>query len=630
MDLGLKFFRKLNKKSDISNELRGIREHEDNNARYHKTVIHLHTPASHDYKVLGKKENPKEWLFTKYNQTEILNISNKRNLFRFDSLNEEYFEELANRDSLFSSFKELLCYLMIADDLYKKQIELAVITDHNSIKGYKKLKDAVRILKKGWKDSDSIIPSIQLGIEMSCGDVLHVVGIFDDSKDTIENIEKFLNENLVSEKEGTYLPSWEVMNSFRNLGGISYVAHFNTSDVLNKKGTYSGAYKQKLLSNENMSIVGLSKLDTLEGLKKKLKEERGIDDIVVLPDDDSHELDTLGHNAFWMKGQTLDFNMILNAIYDSDISVQINKPKLPETYVRSVHIKGNGFLGKMCQSFDVSFSTALNCIIGGRGTGKSTLLDCINLVLSQKIYNLNQLKNICSQGLIILDIVYKGVDYYVRFNPVTNDCPDDEFVRTYLYGSENKYQYSERIELNPNFENLKNKTRDKIQIFEIDNDSIYEVKNKSILLDAIFKSPYSINQLVKFATDNRVTDFIFEQLNKKKSIVRKIPRIYIENDTQLKRENDKIVSKLRSRNKSVQEIIAPFNRNNSNVRLKYSQFPIQNMIFNWRKNINPSFAKANLKSFGNFNIELIEILSFLDELTEKSNPIKVYLMFKNH
>lgn len=630
MNLGLEFFRKLSIESDISNELREIKEHEDNNATYHKTVIHLHTPASHDYKVLGEGKNPKKKLYSQYKQTEILNISKEKKLFRFDKLNGEYLEGLAKNDPLFSSYKELLCYLMIADDLYKKQIELAVITDHNNIKGYKKLKDAVSILKKGWKDSNSIIPSIQLGIEMTCGDVLHVVGIFDESEDAIKNIEDFLNKNLVSEKEGTYLPSWEVMNSFRNLGGISYVAHFNTSDVLNKKGTYSGAYKQKLLSNENMSIVGLSKLDSSEGLRKKLKEERGIDNIVVLPDDDSHELDTLGHNAFWMKGQTIDFNMILNAIYDSDISVQINKPKLPKTYVRSVHIKGNGFLGKTDQSFDVSFSTALNCIIGGCGTGKSTLLDCINLVLSQKIYNLNQLKNVCSQGRIILDVVYESVDYYVRFNPVTNDCPDDEFVRTYLYGSENIYQHSERVELNPNFEDLKNKTRDKIQIFKIDKSSIFEVKKKSVLLDAIFKSAYSINQLVKFATDNRVTDFIFEQLNKKKSIVRKISRVNIENDEQLKDQNNLLVSKLKFRNKNVQEIISPFNENNSNVKLQYSQFPIKKMRFNWRKNIKPSVTKYNSRSFGKFNIGLEEILSFLDELTEKLNPIKVYLMFKKH
>ncbi|MFM9746184.1 AAA family ATPase, partial [Streptomyces brasiliscabiei] len=63
--------------------------------------------------------------------------------------------------------------------------------------------------------------------------------------------------------------------------------------------------------------------------------------------------------------------------------------------------------------FNASFSTALNCIIGGRGSGKSTLLDCISLVLSQQVRNIDELKNVCNQGNIILSVVFQGKEYYV-------------------------------------------------------------------------------------------------------------------------------------------------------------------------------------------------------------------------
>lgn len=75
-----------------------------------------------------------------------------------------------------------------------------------------------------------------------------------------------------------------------------------------------------------------------------------------------------------MKGQELDFNMLRNAIEDADVSLKFNRPDLPGVFIKSVSIDGDGFLGKPGSPFSVSFSTALNCIIGGEARERALCL----------------------------------------------------------------------------------------------------------------------------------------------------------------------------------------------------------------------------------------------------------------
>ncbi|MCG5037464.1 hypothetical protein MAA39_14905 [Lactiplantibacillus plantarum] len=137
-----------------------------------------------------------------------------------------------------------------------------------------------------------------------------------------------------------------MIERFRKMGAISYVAHFNTANVFKDKFDHSGAYKEKLLSYENIGLVGLSNLGKSEGLRGKLKRDRSIDDVTILYDEDSHDLNHLGEKIFWLKGQELNFNMILNAVHDADISIQYNVPKLPSTYVQGFTLTDMDFWGK--------------------------------------------------------------------------------------------------------------------------------------------------------------------------------------------------------------------------------------------------------------------------------------------
>lgn len=624
MQAKLKMIRKMSNDSELSHRISELKEINLNYGDYRRTLLHFHTPASHDYRVLPTA--PKR-TYQAYTENEIEKIARDRNLFRFPKFQKNnYLQNMVEKNSLFTDYKELLSYLLIGDTLFRKQIDLAIITDHNTISGYDKLKDAINILKKGY-GGDVPYPHIQLGIEVSCGDSLHVVAIFDEQ--ARNSIMSFLEEKLVTEHLGTFLPSWEVIEKVNNLGGIAYVAHFNSTDVLNDDEfgrAYSGAYKKRLLSPVNMKLVGLSDLEKVEPLKAKFRRDRGIEDVTVLYDEDSHELESLGTKTFWLKGQKIDYNMILNAVHDPDISIRYIKPKLPDAYVKSVYIEGNGFLGKEANNFSVSFSTALNCIIGGRGSGKSTLLDCIGFILSRKVDSISELENICSQGRIALRVSYQKEDYYVFFSPVIDGYHSKMFVRSYLYGVDRSIQYSSRLEKIDN-DAIAKATLQKIQIFTVRDSNIHEVKNKKDFLDTIFKTVYSINELVKFATDDRITDFIRQQLALNNHFLKKVRISRIKDDEHLEKECNEIDDRLKKRYEEVQEIIEPFNKKTGNLKLVYSQTPTAEYEFEWLNNINLDVFHGRLGWFENYNVSEDGLYNYLNDLSNKIVLPHVYLLF---
>ncbi|MCG5037465.1 hypothetical protein MAA39_14910 [Lactiplantibacillus plantarum] len=179
------------------------------------------------------------------------------------------------------------------------------------------------------------------------------------------------------------------------------------------------------------------------------------------------------------------------------------------------------------------------------------MLDCISLVLSQQVRNIDELKNVCNQGNIILSVVFQGKEYYVVFNPATgnSDGEDDSFVRRYLYGAEHQYQYGAYVETHPDLMELRNKTIEKIQIFTILGDTVNELVNKRDFLRAIFKSAYSVNELVKYATDDRITQFIMGQLSNSNKLIRGISKLNIGDDRALENANTNMEAKLLSRKK---------------------------------------------------------------------------------
>lgn len=212
---------------------------------FHKTLIHLHTPVSYYYKLFSN------WTATKYRkitEDELYDIFFENKKIKVDKT--IFF---SNFDKVvFSSSKEYISFLMLAEAIIKNGIEIVVVTDHNTTKGIKKLQMAVSIIMKNYPIYD-IHPHILHGVEISAADKLHIVCIYDYEQESWVN--QWLSENIISEKDGSYQHSLTIMKDFNNQKIVNYIAHFNSYDILKKGSHLLGAYKRKIFSKENTRFL---------------------------------------------------------------------------------------------------------------------------------------------------------------------------------------------------------------------------------------------------------------------------------------------------------------------------------------------------------------------------------------
>ncbi len=110
----------------------------------------------------------------------------KEQLFPENSLSYEEALDITTQNKHFETIKEYFAYLLIAKKLSDQNIKLAVITDHNTISGYQKLAEAVNIFHKTFPKRT--YTNILLGIEISCADKCHVVGIFENKPEIINRL----------------------------------------------------------------------------------------------------------------------------------------------------------------------------------------------------------------------------------------------------------------------------------------------------------------------------------------------------------------------------------------------------------------------------------------------------------
>ncbi len=595
-------------------------------ARYHKVVFHIHTPASHDYRLFDR--------FTANNYKTMSNenlfkIAIEEQLFPENSLSYETALEIARESGNFETLKEYLSYLLIAKKLADENVKLAVVTDHNTILGYEKLVEAVNIIHDTFPNTT--YTNILLGIEISCADKCHVVGIFDNKHKTISHLNDWISGNIMDCISGTYQTSLNVLSMIHEFGGIGYIAHINSSDIF-KPNFLSGGYKNHLFNSIHNKLLGVSHLDKIpmvtESLKRYTKENYNF----VL-DEDSHSLDTLVTKPFWIKGQKIAFAMLKNAIRDFEISTEYSEPEKPNIFIKGIVVQAVGFLsGKNGNgNFSVSFSEALNCFIGGRGTGKSTILNTINFVLSQNAYDEKTLENICKQGKVCVICSYNNEDYYILFNTPNVNEGDYSSILGYFSNDFDNYKYGKKFI----FDSQKIKDvalNNYIQIFKktiVQNQVFIEevTTEKKKLLSNFFYKRYSVNELVRTSSSDDITDFIREMMFKNEvlSEKRKVGNITTING--LKQKYKDVPAILKDRKMIVHNTLDAFNANHLNqLKITYYQNNISELTLNWEEILKVKMRDPN-DYFEKFNIKIADLIEYLNVFSEKSDPINAFILF---
>ena len=588
---------------------------------YHKCCFHLHTPASHDYTLL------KDWTDKNYQaampQTILDECIKRHVVLETISLDDIKIEGTL---SCYLDKKELLSYFLLADSLLSAGIEIILVADHNTIAGVNKLKTAVDWVKS--VKHYSIFPLVMLGIEISCGDRNHVVGMFDDTVVNQNCIERWLNDHLIDREEGVYVTSIEALEFINQLGGIGYIAHLNSSDIL-KGGNFSGGFKKRLFNNPMLRFVGLSDADKQTPVANGLKQFR-TSSINFLLDNDAHNIEEVEHNCFWIKGGKCTYSMVAEALNDYHISVDFKLPDFPKQYIKGLYIERseNGFLiGKSNDDFCVSFSNALNCFIGGRGTGKSSALEILEYALNQRCNDERKLNFICTHGTAWVVYELEGEDYLFEVYMPQKEYDDSNILDNFggIRRVNGRYMYS----YDPNFVSQHAAVRylhiHKIVNSDKDGLRVQDIISPANVRDRFLDSQYSINELVNTAGGEEITSFIENTIFKNKSITDPSKVVTFRKTSGLLKMLNSFEASLQQRITDINGILLPFNEKmQKELRVVYCQdrnaaLPDFEMLIYG----GPVSEKALYKRM---NIKKSSIVQYVSELCSIMGPIRFFEM----
>lgn len=268
-------------------------------------------------------------------------------------------------------------------------LNAVVVSDHNSVGWIRKIEE----IKTEFEDEKF---KIFYGIELCVSsDFTHFLIIFDDKMSVTEI------EDAVVQYLGLARKDWadttvnvsedKLKTLCMELKEKIFVipAHFASNKGLGKSTENAIRKYQEFLS---FSAIEVRNDEDVREYSNKLK-NKAINRAVLITGSDNpsnkdeaqHSIEGFGKMFTWIKLSKLSFDGLRQVFIDPEhrcinwltlqkIGMQFNPNETTYNYISGIEFEGISHMTKM----NMRFSPNLNCIVGGRGTGKSTIVDAIN------------------------------------------------------------------------------------------------------------------------------------------------------------------------------------------------------------------------------------------------------------
>lgn len=322
-----------------------------NGARWWKFDFHTHTPASEDYgkgpdQAQLRSRTPREWLL----------------------------------------------------DFMRAGVDCVAVTDHNSGAWVDGLKQALDELRReqpeGYREL-FLFP----GVEISVNGGVHVLALF-DCEATSAQVTALLGavgfSDTFGRSDGVTTKSFaEVVSEITRAGGIAIPAHVDENSGL--LATFAGTTLKQAI--ECADIVAMEVVD-LAWTKPALYTDTKTAWTEVLGSDSHHPAGNAGQKYpgsrfTWVKMGHPSIEGLRLALLDGSLSVKRSDQTTGDPnghgalVIENVEIAEARYMGRSSsgdgsRSFSITLNPWLNAVIGGRGTGKSTVVEFVRTALDRE------------------------------------------------------------------------------------------------------------------------------------------------------------------------------------------------------------------------------------------------------
>jgi ABC-type lipoprotein export system ATPase subunit len=296
-------------------------------------------------------------------------------------------------------------------------LDCVAITDHNSGEWIDELKTTLQKMKENEEINLVLFPGVEITVQGGC----HLLVLFDPSENR-DHVKSFLTEagipnskqGIIDEQANDVI---DVLDAAQNHQGICILAHANDT-----KGFLlhdSGKHKINVITNQLLHGIEINDfyncscykkvrdsgdsaqideaytlynetLSTLDEYKRKRVSALAQVQFSDNPDLGGHSLNGIGERSTWIKMSYPDKEGLRLALHDGPMCCECydetmpNRNEYSHPIIKSIAIE-EAYVTGLREPLMVSFSPWLTTIIGGRGSGKSTVIECLRIGLCKEV-----------------------------------------------------------------------------------------------------------------------------------------------------------------------------------------------------------------------------------------------------
>ena len=257
----------------------------------------------------------------------------------------------------------------------EKSIDVIGLAEHGDV-------NLTENLRKALEQSDiHVFP----GFELCTAEKIHIICLFPSDKDA-----SWLNQTLGTLQGSAFDPNQKTDNSSLTYetiaqkvissGGITYAAHVEEKNGLLFEGSYTKIWKDpKMVMGVQINKRRVDDLDLnykriIKNQDPNYKRNRKV---AVINSKDIEKPERLADElaSCWIKMDEPSIEGLRQAFLDGDSRVRLNAHKPKDEHSKLLSIKVQSIFYP--DGLEIHLNSNLNALIGGRGTGKSTLIECI-------------------------------------------------------------------------------------------------------------------------------------------------------------------------------------------------------------------------------------------------------------